>query len=365
MESPSSLALFEVSDSVQIDCKQPFTTLCSSTEQLSETPNKTTLLPPLWRRIMRGNFTDWKALADYLELSHEQRGSILTQSHFPLNIPQRLAAKAAKGTLNDPILKQFLPTIAEKEASIGFCSDPVGDALAQKSGKLLHKYRGRMLILCSNSCAMHCRYCFRQNFAYDRDNKGFDKELRIIASDSSISEVILSGGDPLSLSDNVLGALLRNLSRIAHLKRIRFHTRFPIGIPERIDDSFVSLIAAIRQQVVCVIHVNHPKELDEEIFYSLRRLQQANALLLSQSVLLHNVNDDEETLIELCEMLINHGIVPYYLFQLDKVEGAAHFEVDEKKGQRLVAAIAARLPGYGVPKYVREIAGEPNKSAIL
>lgn len=316
-----------------------------------------------WRAILRKNFNRVDQLADFLELSVEQRALLDDRSKFALQVPFRLAEKMAKGTLDDPLVRQFLPTLKEREMQSDFVLDPVCDTDFQKEGKLLHKYEGRVLLLCSSACAMHCRYCFRRNFDYDV-SKQFDEELEWIAKDISIHEVILSGGDPLSLSDEILSDLLESLGRMAHVKKIRFHTRFPIGIPERIDEVFLSMIAAVPQQVYFIIHCNHPRELDSEIFDRLASLQRLGCVILNQSALLKGVNDEVETLKELCELLSDHGILPYYLHQLDRVEGSGHFEVEESEGRRLISEIAKQLPGYAVPKYVREVAGAPSKMPL-
>jgi KamA family protein len=210
---------------------------------------------------------------------------------------------------------------------------------------------------------MHCRYCFRQHFAYD-SSKSFDSELGLIEQDLSIHEVILSGGDPLSLSDEALEQMLGRLSVLPHIRRIRFHTRFPIGIPERIDDRFLELIGAVPQQVYVVIHCNHPRELDADIFDRLKALQKLGCIILNQAVLLRGVNDESAALIQLAESLANQGIGFYYLHQLDRVQGSAHFEVDDRKGRALVQEMAKALPGYAVPKFVREIPGQPGKSLL-
>lgn len=320
--------------------------------------------PVAWRIELRKNFTDWEKLADFLGLDFPQRAQIVKKSHFPLNLPLRLAEKIKKGTLEDPILKQFLPTIQENERVPGFVIDPVGDASCRQSPKLLHKYQGRVLLVATSACAMHCRYCFRQNFAYETGERLFIKEMELIEGDASIHEVILSGGDPLSLSDHVLDYLLSRISAVPHVKRIRFHTRFPIGIPERIDEGLLKVLEQCKTQMWFVLHANHPHELDEELFARVKSLQRLGIVVLNQSVLLKDVNDDEETLAELCETLANHGIIPYYLHQLDRVEGASHFEVSEEKGLALIHALTKRLSGYAVPKYVREIAGEPSKTPL-
>jgi EF-P beta-lysylation protein EpmB len=253
--------------------------------------------------------------------------------------------------------------VQELQVHSDFVLDPVCDVAFQQEGKLLRKYEGRVLLLCTSACAMHCRYCFRQYFAYD-SSKAFEEELAQIEQDLSIHEVILSGGDPLSLSDEILANLLGRLAKLSHIRRIRFHTRFPIGIPERIDEGFLNLIAALPQQVYFVIHCNHPRELDYEIFDRLKALRSLGCLILNQAVLLKGVNDDVCTLKQLAEQLANHGILFYYLHQLDRVKGAAHFEVDEEKGRFLLAEMAKQLPGYAIPKYVREVAGKPHKTHL-
>jgi EF-P beta-lysylation protein EpmB len=318
---------------------------------------------PSWRSILRKNFTRVERLADFLELSEKQRALLISRSDFPLQVPLRLAQKMAKRTLNDPLVKQFLPTKHELNASPGFMPDPVCDAAFQHQGKMLRKYEGRVLLVCTSACAMHCRYCFRQHFAYDT-SKGFESELEHIEQDLSIHEVILSGGDPLSLSDEILSQILERLAKLPHIRRLRFHTRFPIGIPERIDDEFLNMVASLPQQIYFVIHCNHPHELDQEIFDRLKALQKLGCLILNQAVLLKGVNDEVSTLLQLAEQLANQGILFYYLHQLDRVQGAAHFEVEEERGRFLLAEIAKQLPGYAIPKYVREIAGEPNKTMI-
>lgn len=319
--------------------------------------------PSPWRIILRNNFTRIEALADFLELNKEQRAQVIVRPNFPLQVPLRLAQKMAKGTLDDPLVKQFLPLSQELQTHSQFSFDPVCDASFREGGKLLRKYEGRVLLVCTSACAMHCRYCFRQHFAYTQA-KGFEEELAQIEEDLSIHEVILSGGDPLSLSNEVLGDLLRRIAKLPHIRRIRFHTRFPIGIPERIDDDFLHLISLLPQQIYFVIHCNHPAELDQDIFDRLKALQRLGCLILNQAVLLKDINDNIETLHQLAEQLVNHGVVFYYLHQLDRVQGAAHFEVEEEKGRLLIAEMMKRLPGYAVPKYVKELAGEPNKSPM-
>lgn len=296
-------------------------------------------------------------------LEQPKRNQVWNQPHFVLNLPRRLAGKMAKNSLEDPLFRQFVPLIDEKRIVQGFNLDPVGDSSARCSQKLLRKYNWRVLLVTTSACAMHCRYCFRQNFDY-AVQPGFEQELEEIQADISISEVILSGGDPLSLSDQTLAALLDKLSSIDHVKIIRFHTRFPIGIPERINESFLNILSSLRPKVVFVLHCNHPNELDSDVIGAMTKLQKLGIPILNQSVLLKGVNDDLDTLTVLSEALISSGIMPYYLHQLDRVQGTAHFEVEEKKGLELIQALTERLPGYAVPRYVQEIAGEKSKSRI-
>jgi EF-P beta-lysylation protein EpmB len=318
----------------------------------------------IWKQILRKNFVNPSILADFLELDEMQRKQLLLNPRFVLNLPYRLAQKIKKGTLNDPILKQFLPTVEETNVAFDFVDDPVGDTKCRIGSKLLHKYEGRILLVCTSACAMHCRYCFRQHFDYETTSKGFEEEIRIIKEDSSIHEVILSGGDPLSLDDRVLRQLFESLAAIPHIKRVRFHTRFPIGIPERIDASFLSLLESFPFQFWFVIHTNHPQELDEEVLKALKEVQKRGVPVLNQFVLLKGVNDEIAILKELCEKLADHGIYSYYMHQLDRVQGAAHFEVSEERGKELVQELAKNLPGYAVPRYVREISGMPSKTPL-
>jgi EF-P beta-lysylation protein EpmB len=319
--------------------------------------------PPLWRQIQKKNFTDIQALADFLKLSEENRSRVLQKSPFPLNLPLRLAQKIERNCLEDPIFKQFLPIKEEIYTTFGSI-EPVEDQRFRLTPKLLQKYDHRALLICSSACAMHCRYCFRQNFPYETKIQGFAQELAILQQDTTLSEVILSGGDPLSLSTASLGQLLLSLERINHLKRIRFHTRFPIGIPERIDKPFLDLLRSSSKQILFVIHCNHPKELDPDILSALKQVQRLGIPVLNQSVLLRGVNDDVTTLAALSEALVNSGILPYYLHAHDPVQGTEHFDVPDERGASLIASLQTKLSGYAVPKFVREIPGMASKTPI-
>lgn len=316
---------------------------------------------PTWREIQLQNFTCWKKLANFLELEEEP---ILKNPRFPLNLPRRLAEKIEKGRLDDPILKQFLPTLQELEEWPGYKADPVGDKEARRAGKLLRKYQGRALLLASSSCAMHCRFCFRQNFSYEREVKGYGTELELIRQDDTLSEIILSGGDPLSLSNSVLKGLIKELDRIEHVKRLRFHTRFPIGIPERIDKEFLEILKSSRLQIYFAVHINHAKELDTDVLSALKQIGRLGIPLITQTVLLRGVNDSVEALKTLFETLVNGGITPYSLNLLDRVRGTHHFEVTEEEGRRLLGEVVKLLSGYAIPRFVKEEAGMPSKTWI-
>ncbi len=317
-----------------------------------------------WKDIRKKNITKWQELFTLLELDPSLQAILDAHTHFPLNLPRRLAEKIEKKNIKDPILLQFLPLHEEKNSLPGFICDPVGDKQAQGEAKLLQKYQGRALLLTTSACAMHCRYCFRKHFPYETQFKGFSPELEAIEKDSSLSEILLSGGDPLSLNDETLSSLISSLSSIPHIKRLRFHTRFPIGIPERISDSFLDLLKKTRLQVFFVIHCNHPRELDCNVLAALKQIQKIGIPVLNQTVLLRNINDNVETLSLLCSTLVDNGIIPYYLHQLDRVTGSHHFEVTEEKGIELMETLARILPGYAMPRYVREVAGLPYKQEI-
>ncbi len=318
---------------------------------------------PFWRRIQRTNFTRIGPLLDFLKLSEEKRKQILTHPKFALNLPMRLASKIEKNSLTDPIFKQFVPLIDELDTSFGTL-EPLQDQNFRKSQKLLKKYKGRALLLTTGACAMNCRFCFRQNFPYETEEKKFENELDYLRRDRSISEIILSGGDPLSLSNRSLQTLFSAFDEIPHIRRIRFHTRFPIGIPERLDDAFLALLGSSSKQIVFIIHCNHPKELDTDVILNLKKIQRLGIPLLNQSVLLKGVNDKKEILLALSQNLVNAGIIPYYLHLHDPVRGTGHFDVDEIQGAALIRFIQENLSGYGVPKLVRETPGNPSKSFI-
>lgn len=312
----------------------------------------------MWRQIQKQNFIRLSELAHFLEIDQDKLSSSF---RFPLNLPKRLAEKIEKGNLEDPLLRQFVPLKDEEQKGGGFSLDPVEDKTFCKTRKLLQKYEGRTLLLATSACAMHCRYCFRQNFDYPKKSR-FEEELAHIGEDPTVHEVILSGGDPLSLSDRDLQHLLNGLGGIPHLKIIRFHTRFPLGIPERVTDSLIEIFDTSPKQLIFVLHANHAREFDADVLKALKKM---NYPLLLQSVLLKGVNDDFETLKALFQVAIDNGIIPYYLHQLDKVEGAAHFEVEPQRGIDLIEQLRAHLPGYAIPRFVVEIPGKTHKTLVF
>ena len=267
----------------------------------------------------------------------------------------------------DPLLRQVLPLDAEAEDHPGFSRDPVADGQASLLPGLLHKYEGRVLIVTTGACAVHCRYCFRHHFPYEQSPRTpaeWRGALQQIAADAEIREVILSGGDPLMLIDASLARLAKSLAEIPHVRRLRVHTRLPIMIPERVTDELLDWLTGTRLSPVMVIHANHAAELQGDAAAAVRRIVSAGVPTLNQAVLLRSVNDSVEVLAELSERLVDLGVIPYYLHQLDRVAGAAHFEVPVDEGLRIVEELRRTLPGYAVPRYVREVAGEPYKVAL-
>lgn len=284
-------------------------------------------------------------------------------AQFPLRVPRGYVARMRRGDPHDPLLRQVLPLGEDLSGHDGFSSDPVGDLAAMPTPGLLHKYHGRALLLVTGACAVHCRYCFRRHFPYSEAQAAstrLQQALAHLRGDASIEEVILSGGDPLSLSDARLEELVRDLEAIPHIRRLRIHTRQPIVLPERVDSGLLGWLEATRLQKVVVIHCNHANEMDNAVEGALRSLAQAGATLLNQAVLLRGVNDTPEAQCALSERLFACGVLPYYLHLLDRVRGAAHFEVPEAQARSLHAELRAALPGYLVPRLVRE---QPGASA--
>ena len=356
-----------------------------------------------WRRELTEAVRDGTELARRLGLPDDVAAP---SGDWPVLVPRPYLARIKPGDPRDPLLLQVLPQSEESLCPAGFSTDPLDEAAEAAIPGLLAKYQGRSLIVTTGQCAVHCRFCFRRHFPFAeaplssggntpeteprdstsgpnaslteprasangpcRDNAGPSSHshapaLAQIAADPTIHEAILSGGDPLMLDDEPLADLIRRLAQIDHLRRVRVHTRLPVVVPSRVTPSLVGLLRATRLSPRVVVHVNHPAEIDAAVARSFARLIDAGIPVMSQSVLLRGVNDDIETLAALFERLIDLRVMPYYLHQLDRVAGAAHFEVDESRGRELIDALRARLPGYAVPRYVREIPGNPYKSPL-
>jgi len=271
------------------------------------------------------------------------------------------------GDINDPLLRQIFPLIDEGFNSVDFVTDPVGDHLAVTSPGILQKYHGRALLLTTGACAIHCRYCFRRHYPYTDDNplaSQWQQTLTTLENDKTLNEVILSGGDPLALTDTKLATIVNDLEKIPHLKRLRIHTRLPIVLPERIDQHCLNWIQNTRLQVIMVVHANHANEIDLDVAKALDDLRMADCQLLNQSVLLRGVNDSVASLSDLSERLSEVKVIPYYLHLLDKVAGASHFDVSEQRGVELITQLREILPGYLVPRLVREQQGKASKTVI-
>ena len=291
----------------------------------------------------------------------------ISAESFPVFAPWEYIARMRPGDPHDPLLRQVLPVAEEMIDTDGYSLDPVGDTAATVAPGLLHKYAGRALLIASGVCAVHCRYCFRRHFPYEAvqsDDDRSQEAITQIADDPSIHEVILSGGDPLMLVDDVLARLVGRLAKIGHVRRLRIHTRLPIVIPQRVTTELCEAISDSRLTPVVVVHANHAAELDTGVAQAVAMLIQHGAMVLNQAVLLRGVNDHVDALAELSERLIDLRVVPYYLHQLDRVAGAAHFEVPIEQGRDLVEQLRQRLPGYAVPRYVQEIAGAPYKTVL-
>lgn len=291
-------------------------------------------------------------------------GAAEAAGNFPVRVPRRFLERMRPADPSDPLLRQVAPHPAELEEREGYSRDPLAERELSPLPGLLHKYEGRALLVVTAACPVHCRYCFRRHFPYgDHTLAGerLEAVLRYLGDDASIREVIWSGGDPLSLSDDSLAELESRLAEIPHLRRLRIHTRFPVVVPQRVDGKLLDWLAASRLRPVVVVHANHPREIGEDVRLALGALRRRGVVVLNQSVLLRGVNDSVDVLCELSEALFAAGALPYYLHLLDPVAGAAHFEVPEGRARELVAAAAARLPGYLVPRLVRETPGAPAK----
>lgn len=326
---------------------------------------------PRWQLELSQAIRSGSELLSRLHLTSDQLPELLPDtavSDFPVLVPLSFLNRMQPGNPQDPLLLQVLPQSPEITSVPGFTADAVGDLHARRSPGLLHKYHGRVLLLAAGACAVHCRYCFRRQYPYAEEPRrleDWEPAMAEIESSTDIREVILSGGDPLVLNDSRLARLCDRIAGIPHIERIRIHTRLPIVLPSRVTPDLVSMLRSLPKQVLMVVHANHAAEIRDDCLAALRLLVRAGFPVLNQTVLLRHINDSADAQEQLCLSLVNAGVLPYYLHQLDRVDGTQHFEVSETDGQRILAALQARLPGYAVPRYVREIPGATGKTPLL
>ncbi len=337
------------------------TSLCQS-----DTPESTENSP--WQRELARAIKDPRTLLGLLDLKPSDiPGGIDPRPGFPLRVPRGYVARMGRGDPLDPLLMQVLPRGLETAPQPGFVADPVGDTEATVIPGLLHKYHGRVLLITTGVCPVHCRYCFRRHFPYPEhrpEDRHWQAAVDYIAARPDINEVILSGGDPLSLGTTRLAQITQALHPIPHLRRLRLHSRVPVVLPERIDPALLQWLGELPWQTVLVIHANHANEMDTSVVSALASLRQQGITLLNQAVLLKGVNDTLEAQCALSETLFHSGVLPYYLHLLDPVHGAGHFDISHQQGATLISALSRRLPGFLVPRLVREQAGAPYKLPV-
>ena len=325
-------------------------------------------IPSNWKTELSQSLKSVDELLDCLQLdvsllSGAQRAAM----EFPLQVPRPYLARIRHGDPQDPLLTQVLPVQQELDTVEGFDDDPLDEAAHNPHPGIVHKYRNRRLLIVSPACAINCRYCFRRHFPYQQQRQNrqqWQSALDYIRQHRELNEIIYSGGDPLAANDKFLGWLTEQISQISHIKRLRVHSRLPIVIPSRIDDELLQWMTASRLQPTLVVHINHPNEIDHAVQAGLHRLQENRIRVFNQSVLLKGVNDCAETLVALSERLYDCRVNPYYLHLLDPVKGAAHFDVCESRAIQIYAEMQAALPGFLLPRLVREVPGKAAKTII-
>ena len=330
-------------------------------------PKKIIAVEHNWQKELAMAFSDPVALLKYLQLPVDEFAEDLkARALFALRVPRPFATRMAKNDRHDPLFKQVFTSQLEFEYTPDYSKDPLDEHQNSQPG-LLHKYQSRLLMLIRGGCAVNCRYCFRRHFPYADNHLNraeWAEALNYIKQDTQLNEIIYSGGDPLMAKDDFLAWLTSEIANIPHITRLRIHTRLPVVIPSRITNELIEWLTATRLKPVMVLHINHANEIDDEVMGAMAKLKQAGVTLLNQAVLLKGINDDIEQQVQLSEALFSSGILPYYLHVLDKVEGASHFDTTEQNARRLMATMIKRLPGYLVPKLVREIAGQPGKTPL-
>ena len=331
------------------------------------TPNAISLKQDDWQKALARAIKTPEALAEHLGLALESLPALKgAHGAFPIKVTDYWLRLIERGNPDDPLLRQILPDAAELIEVDGYIADPVDDDAAYRGNGVIQKYQGRALLITTGACAIHCRYCFRRHYPYDENSslKHLNDVINLLTNDASISEAILSGGDPLSLSDRRLSELFDKLESIPHIKRIRLHTRTPVVLPQRITNGLIERLSSSRKSICIVLHANHPNEITQELAAVLAPLKNSGISLLNQSVLLKGINDSSVILSELSEKLFSVGVLPYYCHLLDPVQGAAHFDVEKLAAEQIEAELKATLSGYLVPKFVREVPHASSKVAL-
>ena len=331
--------------------------------------NSTIKLPDSWQTLLSQTLKRPEELLRHLQLPDSLlEGANRASLEFAMRVPLPWLDRIEKGNLDDPLLRQILPLGEELENVPGFTNDPLEEMGSNPVEGLIHKYKGRVLVVLTGACAINCRYCFRRHFPYAENRLGpeqWQKILDYITADTSITEVIFSGGDPLVSSDTRLAQLISDLQQIPHLTRLRIHSRLPVVLPQRVTESLTTLFSQTRLNIVTVIHTNHPQELDDGVAKAINQLNRAGVTVLNQAVLLRGINDSVEVLKNLSEQLFSIGVLPYYLFTFDPVKGAAHFDIPDADAKRIVSQLQNLLPGYLVPRLAREIPGRGSKTLLI
>jgi len=326
-------------------------------------------IQPDWKTEFSRCIDSTDELLNYLQLDPQQL-SVSQQAglSFPMRVPWPFVRRMEIGNPNDPLLSQVVPIDAEMQPMPGFSEDPLKESDHNPVPGIVHKYRNRLLLIVSPHCAINCRYCFRRHFPYaeNRQSKAqWQKALDYISSSSEVNEVIYSGGDPLAANDKFLSWLTEQIAAIPHIKRLRIHSRLPVVIPSRINPQFFSWASTTRLKPILVLHINHANEIDQAVENSIAQCIDEGITMLNQTVLLKGINDNVATLSALSEKLFDCGVMPYYLHLLDPVAGASHFDIDLDRAKQIYALLQADLPGFLVPKLVREIAGKNHKTLIV
>ena len=337
---------------------------------LERCPEATSALPAGtrgdWKAAVSSSFRRLGELLEFCGLDAAQF-ALDEDTPFPLRVTRHYAELIGKGNARDPLLLQVLPDVQERLIHDGYSTDAVGDQRAMPVPGLIHKYRGRILLALTGACAIHCRYCFRRHFPYGEagpDLSAGGPVMRYLADNQDVGEVILSGGDPLMLTDERLSELVGRLNRIPHLRTLRIHSRMPSVLPERVNEGLLAVLDAFAGRVIVVTHLNHPNEISKANAEAFRRLAARGYALFNQSVLLKGVNDNAATLARLSHRLFENHVQPYYLHRLDKVQGAAHFDLPRGESARIYRQLRERLPGYLVPLMVDEVQGEACKQPV-